>query len=94
MKTAIVKPKGDWIVYKKETIELSSGIILPDSSKATTGISKYIVKAIGPQVRGLKVGKEICILPRQLVQLKEEAGFEAGLFMIRQEDVIGEVKRK
>jgi co-chaperonin GroES (HSP10) len=85
-------PKADWVLYEQNTIETSSGIVLPDGSK-NGDLCTNIVIGIGEKVSRVKIGQEIIVLPNTAMKMHfPERGIADGLRIVKEENIIAVVK--
>lgn len=83
-----IKPLADRVVAVREEArnQTASGIFLPDSSKEKPVVAE--VKAVGPDVKGLKVGDKILHKQYPVEEIKIN-GVE--YLIIKEEDILATV---
>ncbi len=83
-----VKPLADRVVAVREQAktQTASGIYLPDNAKEKPVLAK--VEAIGPDVKGIKVGDKIVYKEYSTTELKVD-GIE--YLIVKEEDVLATV---
>jgi chaperonin GroES len=83
-----VKPLADRVVAVREEAQTktASGIYLPDNAKEKPVVAK--VEAVGPDVKGIKVGDKIVYKEYSTTELKID-GIE--YLIVKEEDVLATV---
>ena len=83
--SSIIKPLADRVVAVREEAQAktASGIYLPDTAKEKPVIA--VVKAIGPDVKSLKVGDKIIYREYSTADLKIDG---KEYLIIKEEDVL------
>lgn len=83
--SSIIKPLADRVVAVREEAQAktASGIYLPDTAKEKPVIAS--VKAIGPDVKSLKIGDKIIYREYSTTDLKIEG---TEYLIIKEEDVL------
>lgn len=83
--TTPIKPLADRVVAVREEIatKTASGIYLPDTAKEKPVLAK--VAAIGPDVKGIKVGDRIIYKEYSVTELKVEG---TDYLIVKEEDVL------
>jgi len=86
--TTPIKPLADRVVATREVAatKTASGIYLPDNAKEKPVLAK--VTAIGPDVKGIKVGDRIVYKEYSTTELKVD-GIE--YLIVKEEDVLATV---
>ncbi len=86
--SAPLKPLGDRVVAVKEEpkSKTASGLYLPDSAKEKS--SSAVVKAVGPEVKSLKVGDKIVYKEYSTTELKIDG---TEYMIIKEEDVLATI---
>ena len=87
-----ITPKADWILFRQETVQAKTGIILPDDSKMKADMKKNIVVAKGDKATRVEIGDEIIILPQALRIDYPEREIPSGLMLIKDECVVAVMK--
>lgn len=83
--TIPIKPLADRVVAVREEVatKTASGIYLPDAAKEKPVLAK--VMAIGPDVKGIKVGDRIIYKEYSVTELKVEG---TEYLIVKEEDVL------
>lgn len=84
-----ITPLADRVVAVREAVktQTASGIYLPDTAKEKPVVAE--VKAIGPDVKQLKVGDRIVYKEYSTTELKVES---VEYLIVKEEDVLATVK--
>ncbi len=80
-----LKPLADRVVAVKEEVksQTASGLYLPDSAKEKSSVA--VVKAIGPDVKTIKVGDRIVYKEYSTTELKVDS---IEYLLVKEEDVL------
>ena len=80
-----LKPLGDRVVAVKEEAQskTASGLYLPDSAKEKSSVA--VVKAVGPDVKSLKVNDKVVYREYGPVELKVDG---ETYLIIKEEDIL------
>lgn len=83
-----LKPLADRVVAVKEEAKskTASGLYLPDSAKEKSSVA--VVKAVGPEVKSLKVGDKIVYKEYSTTELKVDG---TEFMIIKEEDVLATI---
>ena len=83
--SAPLKPLADRVVAVKEEAQTktASGLYLPDSAKEKSSLA--VVKAVGPDVKDLKVGDKIVYKEYSTTELKVDG---EEYMIIKEEDIL------
>lgn len=83
--SAPLKPLGDRIVAVKEEVKskTASGLYLPDSAKEKSSVA--VVKAVGPDVKGVKAGDRVVHKEYATTDLKIDG---TEYLIVKEEDVL------
>jgi chaperonin GroES len=83
-----IKPLADRVVAVREAqkTQTASGIYLPDNAKEKPVLAE--VKAVGPDVKGIKVGDKIIYKEYSTTELTVEG---AEYLIVKEEDVLATV---
>jgi len=83
-----IKPLADRVVAVREEAakQTASGIYLPDNAKEKPVLAK--VEAIGPEVKGIKVGDKIVYKEYSTTELKIDG---TEYLIVKEEDVLATV---
>lgn len=83
-----IKPLADRVVAVREEVknQTASGIYLPDAAKEKPVLAE--VKAIGPEVKGIKVGDKIIYKEYSTTELKVDG---TEYLIVKEEDVLATV---
>jgi len=83
-----IKPLADRVVAVRETpaTKTASGIYLPDNAKEKPVLAE--VKAVGPDVKGVKVGDKIVYKEYSTTELKIN---DVEYLIVKEEDVLATV---
>lgn len=83
--TAPIKPLADRVVATREEAakQTASGLYLPDNAKEKSDLA--VVKAIGPDVKGVKVGDRIVYKSFSQTELKVDG---TDYLIVSEEDVL------
>jgi chaperonin GroES len=86
--TTPIKPLADRVVVVREQAktQTASGIYLPDTAKEKPALC--VVKAVGPDVKGVKVGDKIVYGGYNVTELKIDG---TEYLIIKEEDVLATV---
>jgi chaperonin GroES len=86
--STLIKPLADRVVAVREVAatKTASGIYLPDNAKEKPVVAK--VAAIGPDVKGIKVGDKIVYKEYSTTELKIN---EVEYLIVKEEDVLATV---
>lgn len=86
--SAPIKPLADRVVAVRQQAETktASGLYLPDSSKEKPVVAE--VKAVGPDVKNLKVGDRIVYKEYSTTELKLD---DTEYLIVKEEDVLATV---
>ncbi len=85
-----IVPLTDYILFrqlKRDTTE--GGIALPESAQQDIG---FKVVSVGPKVKNVKVGNFIVFPAGKAIQIQNE-GIEKDSFLIKNEEIIGTMKK-
>ncbi len=84
-----IKPLGDRVVAVREEAktQTASGIYLPDSSKEKPVMAE--VKAVGTEVKNVKVGDKIIYKEYSTTELKIDS---TEFLIVREEDILATVQ--
>jgi chaperonin GroES len=83
-----IKPLADRVVAVRESAQskTTSGLYLPDNAKEKPVLAKVV--AIGPDVKGLKVGDRVVYKEYSTTELKVE---QTEYIIVKEEDVLATV---
>lgn len=83
-----IKPLADRVVAVREEAKTktASGLYLPDNAKEKPVVA--VVKAVGPDVKALKIGDRIVYKEYSTTELKIN---EIGYLIVKEEDVLATV---
>jgi len=83
--SAPLKPLADRVVAVKEEVKskTASGLYLPDSAKEKSSVA--VVKAIGPDVKSIKIGEKIVYKEYSTTELKVDG---TEYLLVKEEDVL------
>ncbi|MGH7196965.1 MAG: co-chaperone GroES [Candidatus Saccharimonadales bacterium] len=83
-----IKPLADRVVAVKEETKAktASGLYLPDSAKEKSSVA--VVKAVGPDVKGLKTGDKVIYKEYTQTDLKVDG---TEYLIIKEEDILATV---
>jgi chaperonin GroES len=83
-----IKPLADRVVAVREAqkTQTASGIYLPDASKEKPSVA--VVQAVGPDVKGIKVGDKIIYKEYSTTELKID---NTEYLIVKEEDVLATV---
>lgn len=83
-----IKPLADRVVAVREEAKTktASGLYLPDNAKEKPVVA--VVKAVGPDVKVLKIGDKIVYKEYSTTELKIN---ETGYLIVKEEDVLATV---
>lgn len=83
-----IKPLADRVVAVREEVknQTASGIYLPDAAKEKPVLAE--VKAIGPEVKGIKIGDKIIYKEYSTTELKVDG---TEYLIVKEEDVLATV---
>ena len=86
--SAPIKPLADRVVAVRQAAETktASGLYIPESSKEKPVVAE--VKAVGPDVKGLKVGDRIVYKEYSTTELKLD---DIEYLIVKEEDVLATV---
>lgn len=86
--TTPIKPLADRVVATREekAAKTASGIYLPDTAKEKPVFAKVV--AIGPDVKGIKIGDRIIYKEYSVTELKVEG---TEYLIVKEEDVLATV---
>lgn len=86
--TSPIKPLADRVVAVREVAatKTASGIYLPDNAKEKPTMA--VVKAIGPDVKGIKVGDKIVYKEYSVTELKIDG---TEYLIVKEDDVLATV---
>ena len=94
-KLETIEPRGSWLLVKpvkKESQELDSGIVLPDTEEPEQKAAGF-VQAVGPKVEDIKVDDKIIYGAYAGETLKRrEDGKEVEYKLLLEEDVVAFLK--
>ena len=88
--SAPIKPLGDRVVATKEETsnKTASGLYLPDSAKEKA--TSAIVKAVGKDVKDVKVGDRIVYKEYATTELKIDS---VEYLIVKEEDILGVISK-
>jgi len=83
-----IKPLADRVVAVREEAQTktASGLYLPDNAKEKSSLAK--VEAIGPDVKGIKVGDKIIYKEYSTTELKVDG---TEYLIVKEEDILATV---
>lgn len=83
--SAPLKPLADRVIAVKEEVKskTASGLYLPESAKEKSSVA--VVKAVGPDVKGLKTGDKIVYKEYSTTELKIDG---TEYLIVKEEDVL------
>lgn len=86
--TTPIKPLADRVVAVREEVktQTASGIFLPDNAKEKPVLAE--VTAVGPDVKGIKVGDKIVYKEYSTTELKID---DSEFLIVKEEDVLATV---
>jgi chaperonin GroES len=86
--TTPIKPLADRVVATREVAatKTASGIYLPDNAKEKPVLAKVV--AVGPDVKGIKIGDKIIYKEYSTTELKVEG---TEYLIVKEEDVLATV---